>query len=157
MDRDDVMGLKVELTSENDLFFYYMHRVDRDGFHYMQQSQKLLIELNEYPAILTRLLTACIKEPHEFLAVFIMRRDGKARLDFIQNMEYKFVELLCVDFVAGAEEDVRRNISFRYNAAKSKLDLTTGRIHDISSILKIKNPSLLAQLHARNATKSRQG
>ena len=28
------------------------------------------------------------------LAVFVIEREGLARLDFIQNMEYKFVELL---------------------------------------------------------------
>lgn len=30
------------------------------------------------------------------LAVFVIEREGLARLDFIQNMEYKFVELLSV-------------------------------------------------------------
>ena len=39
-------------------------------------------------------LNNCIKEPHSHLAVFVIEREGLARLDFIQNMEYKFVELL---------------------------------------------------------------
>ena len=33
--------------------------------------------------------------PRRHLAVCIMRRDGSCRLDFIQNMEYKFVEVRC--------------------------------------------------------------
>lgn len=32
--------------------------------------------------------------PCSHLAVFVIEREGLARLDFIQNMEYKFVELL---------------------------------------------------------------
>ena len=28
-----------------------------------------------------------LKEPQSFLAVFVMQRDGQARLDFIQNVE----------------------------------------------------------------------
>ena len=57
-----------------------------------------------------------------------MQRDGHARLDFIQNMEYKFVELLSCDFVASPEEVVRQQISFRYNSVKTKLSLMQARL-----------------------------
>ena len=52
-------------------------------------------------------LNNCIKEPHSFLAVFVMNRDGSAKLDFIQNIEYKFIELLSADFMASNEDIVR--------------------------------------------------
>jgi len=101
----------------------------------MQENQKLMIEFPEYSNIIIRMLNSCIKEPHRcisylpsltfhsFLAVFIMQRDGQARLDFIQNMEYKFIELLSCDFAASAEETVRQQITYRYNSIKSKLAL----------------------------------
>lgn len=138
--------LKIELTSENDLFYHYLHTTDEAGFRAMQDSQKLMIEFAEYPTILVRMLNSCIKEPHSFLAVFIMRRDGQARLDFIQNIEYKFIELLSCDFVASTEEMVRQQITFRYNAVKSKLALIQARMQDLNALVKVKNPSLLLQL-----------
>ncbi|OMJ71708.1 hypothetical protein SteCoe_29993 [Stentor coeruleus] len=145
--------VKVELTSENDLFFHYIHSLDEAGFRRMQESQKLMIEFSELPTILVRMLNACIKEPHSFLAVFIMHRDGRARLDFIQNIEYKFIELLSLDFVATPEELVRQQITFRYNSVKSKLAILQARLQDISALIKVKNPSLLLQLQ-RNPKKS---
>lgn len=75
-----------------------------------------------------------------------MQRDGQARLDFIQNMEYKFLELLTLDFVTSSEETIRQNITYRYSLLKAKSSILTGRLKDISSILKLKNPSLLLQL-----------
>ena len=36
--------VKVELTSENDLFFHYTHCVDEDKFRHMQQQQKLMVD-----------------------------------------------------------------------------------------------------------------
>ena len=66
-----------------------------------------MIEYPDYPNVLVKMLNSCIKEPHSFLAVFIMQRDGTARLDFIQNMEYKFVELLSCDFEASTEDIIR--------------------------------------------------
>jgi hypothetical protein len=60
----------------------------------MQESQKLTIDFPELSQVLMKMLNSCIKEPHSFLAVFVMQRDGNAALDFIQNIEYKFIELL---------------------------------------------------------------
>jgi hypothetical protein len=43
-----------------------------------------MVDFAEYPAVLLRMLNHCIKEPHSYLAVFVMHRNGEARLDFIQ-------------------------------------------------------------------------
>ena len=75
-----------------------------------------------------------------------MQKEGTARLDFIQNIEYKFIELLSLDFLNSPDETVRKQISFRYNALKSKLTLMQDRITTINNIVKIKNPSLLLQI-----------
>jgi hypothetical protein len=75
-----------------------------------------------------------------------MQKEGTARLDFIQNIEYKFIELLSLDFINSPDDTVRKQISFRYNALKSKLALMQDRINTISNIVKIKNPSLLLQI-----------
>ena len=96
--------------------------------------------------VLLKMLNSCIKEPHTHLAVFVMQNNGEARLDFIQNMEYKFVELLSCKFAASAEDVVREQISFRYNSIKSRLALMQARLADVNALVKIKNPSLLLQL-----------
>jgi hypothetical protein len=75
-----------------------------------------------------------------------MQKEGTARLDFIQNIEYKFIELLSLDFVNSPDDTVRKQIGFRYNALKSKLALMQDRINTINNIVKIKNPSLLLQI-----------
>lgn len=141
-------SIKIELSSENDLFFYYMHVADEDSFRLIQEHQKLMIDFEEYPNVLIKMLNNCIKEPHKHLAVFVMTRDGRARLDFIQNMEYKFLELLSADFVRSPDDVVRRQISYRYNALKSKMNLLQARQHDVFNLVKSKNPSLLLQLQA---------
>jgi len=72
-----------------------------------------------------------------------MQRDGQAHLDFIQNLEYKFLDLITLDFVASNEEIIRQNITFRYNTLKARLIFMQNRLKDISAIIKLKNPSLL--------------
>jgi hypothetical protein len=142
-------SLKIELSSENDLFFYYMHITDIESFRMIQETQKLMIDYDEYPNVLVKMLNNCIKEPHSHLAVFVMTRDGRARLDFIQNMEYKFLELLSADFARSPDDVVRRQISYRYNALKAKLTLVKAQQQDVFNIVKSKNPSLLLQMQQR--------
>jgi hypothetical protein len=81
-----------------------------------------------------------------FIAVFIMQKDGTAKLDFIQNIEYKFIELLTLDFVNSPDDTVRKQIAFRYNALKQKYSMVQDRVNTINNIVKTKNPSLLLQI-----------
>ena len=78
------VGLRVELSSETNLFFHYTHTMDERGFVSLQEDQNLMVPFPDYYSVILRMLNACIKQPHKQLAVFIMKADGTARLDFIQ-------------------------------------------------------------------------
>lgn len=105
-----------------------------------------MVDFASYPSVLATSLQNAIKEPHTFLAVFIMNREGQGRLDFIQNVSFKFIELLSVMFARSPDDAIRQQIAFRYNSQKSKVAVMQARLHDIVNIVKVKNPSLLLQL-----------
>jgi hypothetical protein len=65
-----------------------------------------MIEFQGYIPIVVQMLNACIKDPHRCMAVMYIDEDKKGRLDFIQNMEYKFVELLSLEFSPATEVEV---------------------------------------------------
>lgn len=46
-----------------------------------------MVEFQDYPNVLIRMLNNCIKEPHSHLVVFVMQHDVNARLDFIQVVD----------------------------------------------------------------------
>ena len=144
-------AIKVELSSESDLFFHYSHVVDERAFKAVREEQRLMIDFQDYASVLSRSLNQAIKEPQTHLAVYIMNRDGQARLDFIQNLEYKFVELLSVAFLRSPDDLIRSAIAFRYNSLKSKLAIVSSRLTEVTSIVKVKNPSLLLQLQQTRA------
>lgn len=43
-----------------------------------------MVEFQDYPNVLIRMLNNCIKQHQSHLAVFVMQHDVNARLDFIQ-------------------------------------------------------------------------
>eukprot|EP01039_Chlorochromonas_danica_P002976 gene2976-3244_t len=147
---DTPSAVRVEASSEADLFFHYTHITDEKGFIKIQEQQKLVVDFVDYAGVLIRMLNACIKEPHIHLAIFTMYNENDARLDFIQNMEYKFVELMYCGFNRSPDEIVQHHITYRYNAMKQKLSVVQGRLQEITNLVKIKNPSLLLQLQKTN-------
>ena len=106
-------GVRIECTSENDLFFHYTHTVDEAGFLGIQEQQGLTIDFIDYVPVLIRMLNDCISSPTTTLGLFVLQRGGQAHLDFIQNLEYKFVELLSVSLIESDEDIIRKSITHR--------------------------------------------
>ena len=50
-------------------------------------------------------------------------------------MEYKFVELLSCQFQVSSEEHIRQQVTYRYNAVKSRLALMQARLADINALV----------------------
>ena len=146
-DDNNIIQIRVELSCENDLFFHFTSDVDEETYKIMQENQKLTVNFKEFCNLLKRLFNNCINEPQSYISVFIMQKEGTGRLDFIQNIEYKFIELLSVDFVNSPDDTVRKQIGYRYNALRTKMEMMQDRITAISNIIKIKNPSLIHQIN----------
>ena len=148
--------VKVTLTSESDIFFNYSTSVTASAFPSIQAEQKLMVDFSEYANVLIKTLTQAIQQPQSYLAVFIMNRAGHARLDFIQSLEYKFVELLSVDFTRATDDDVRQSIQWRYNLLKAQVGGMQAHLQEVNNLVKVKNPSLLLQLQGGSAASSPQ-
>ena len=144
-------SMRLEMTSEADLFFSYMHEINDEAYRVLQDDQKLMVTFGDYPSVLIRMLNSIIREPHIHLGVFTMTADASnAHLDFIQNMEYKFVELMTCSFQRCPEEMVQRQITYRYNSMRQRLALTQARLFEMNHLVKTKNPSLLLHLQKGN-------
>lgn len=149
-------SIRIELSSEMDLFFSYVHIIDYDKFQIVKNSQNLMVDFSSYASIIIKMLNSCIRESHMFLAVFTLLNENEAKLDLIQNMEYKYVELIHCMFERSEEEIVQQQITFRYNSMKQRLHIMQARVHEIVNLVKTKNPSLLLQLQKGNISNGNQ-
>lgn len=50
-------------------------------------------------------------------------------------MEYKFVELLSCQLQVSNEEYIKQQVTYRYNAVKSRLALMQARLADINALV----------------------
>jgi hypothetical protein len=151
--RKNLAEVRLELTSEADLFFNYSHVLNPDNFRSTQQDHKLLVSLADYPEMLQRLLVSCADRPQEFISIFTMRRNGWARLDFIQNLKCKFLELLTCDFIISKQDEIRENVHFRYEHAKWELAVEAMKTQDVVKFVKHNCPSVLAKVFPKKSAR----
>jgi hypothetical protein len=113
--------LKIELTSEQDLFFHYSKIETLESFEELKQFQKLTLEFDGFIGLLIKLLGSVQQASDAHFAILTILEDSKGQLAFVQNLHYKFIELLQLDIQSSDEETIRESITFRYNINKAKL------------------------------------
>eukprot|EP00760_Papus_ankaliazontas_P025419 PhM_4_TR2702/c0_g1_i1/m.34113 len=145
-DPHTIESLRVELSSESDLFFHFTCDITRHGFEQLRTDQKLTCDFAAFSSMLLRLLNKCIRETQSYICILVLEQDGTALLELVQNMEYKVVELLALPFRESPEHVVRQQVTFRYNALRSRIAMMTARMQDVNALVRVKNPSLLTQL-----------
>ena len=123
----------------------------------MREEQRLLASFDEYASVISSSLNSAIREPHTFLAVLVLNREGLARLDFIQNLSFKFVELLSLPFVRSDDATVRQSIAWRYSSVKARLSILHARAGELLSVVKAKAPGLMRELKPAGAVGGGRG
>jgi hypothetical protein len=78
--------------------------------------------------------------------MLLMNRSAPHTLRIIENIEYKSIELLSLDFELTDSELKKQNLSYRFSLLKSKNLRIEDKIKDLLSMLKLKNPNLLQSI-----------
>ena len=81
-----------------------------------------------------------------FLCVLNIVKDGISNISFKKKAEFRTIDALTLTLGCASEEYTKKQVIYRFNAEKSKLDIMQARLNDIYNIVGIKNPSLLNQI-----------
>jgi hypothetical protein len=101
------INVKIEIANDKDLFFYYSCEIDSTLFDEIKENQKLTCNFNDFPELLIKYFDFCIKEQKSYLAVMNIKSDKKAVMELLENLEYKFVELININFVPASDDLIR--------------------------------------------------
>ena len=137
---------KIEIANDKDLFFYYSSEINPQLFEEIKENQKLTCNFSNFSDILIKYLDFCIKDQKGYLAVFYIKTDKKAKMELFENLEYKFGELINIDFVPSSDDLIREQISYRYNSMRAVHEITQSRIEIINNVLKDYDPQLINEV-----------
>lgn len=139
--------VKIEVFYNKDLFFYYKAEINLETFYKLKESQKLLQHFQTFPDLIGKYLDLCMNETERYLGVFNIYKDKSAKMEIIENLNYKFAQILMINFVRCTNDlDIRRQIIFRYNSLKKMYNIAKNRINIINSVLKENNSKLIPEI-----------
>lgn len=117
------MTARVELTNPDDFYMHYSFLMNYLGFDALKVHQNLSCNFEEFPQLLRKRFNEAVEDPSKYLFVFQFSGNGEGTLFFVQNMKYKYVELLSLPFVESTEDIIRESANFRHNLVRSKLQM----------------------------------
>ena len=115
-------------------------------FRFIRKNQKLTCTFNDFSDLLIKYFDICIKDQKAYLAVLNIKSDKKAVMELLENLEYKFVELINLNFVPASDDLIREQISYRYNSMRAVHEITQSRIEIINGVLKDHDPQLIDEV-----------
>ncbi|KAI8466237.1 MAG: hypothetical protein J3K34DRAFT_524690 [Monoraphidium minutum] len=146
----EALAFKLVLSSEADLFFVFEATLEPRQYALLQEAQGLTTPFHELPRLLAALADRCDRAPAAFFAVLLLSGCGeRARLDFVQDLDFKFVELASLAFAACPDRVVRRAASARYHAARRRAAGLAAQLEGLAAAVKQRNPGLLVQFEQR--------
>ena len=140
---DGPKRVKLELTNENDLLFHYTNIIDEKTFLKMKQQQNLTIDFPEYCDLVQAICEDCIQFPDTYICVFIIQKEGISKLQFVKGSEFKFLELLILDFKCSSDEIIQKQMVYRFSLLKSQLDYNKKCIQTTGDVILKINPDVL--------------
>lgn len=138
--------LKIEIASDIDLFFYYSIKIDLELFETIKKEQNLNCNFNDFSDLLIKYLDFCNSNQKQFVVILNVQKDRNANMQLIQNLDYKWVQLLNINFNPISEDLIRKQIIYRYNSLRAMNDITQNRINIINDVLKDFDPPLIKEV-----------
>jgi hypothetical protein len=105
--------------------------------------------------MLIKQIRLCIKETNNYTCVLFENKISEHRLDIIENLEYKRIVLLSLDFIELDEEMLKNYVIYRFTKIKMNKQIINKKLKDVLSLLKIKNPQVLIEIDKKE--KVREG
>jgi hypothetical protein len=98
--------------------------------------------------MLIKFFNQAIEDPEQYKLMMIMNSDSSANLKFIKMLPFKQLEQLSLKFKLGEMDAIQKHVVFRYKLIRHELNENQGKLQEVCSILKLKNPSLITQINS---------
>jgi len=126
-------AIKIQIHSEQDIFFLFCGEITPEHFDEMRKRQQLRIEYHQFSDILINLFNKCVSMPHNHVCV-LQLKEGGSMISMFNLMQHKLVDLLNFNLQRASNDRIRNFISYRY----TKLKLCVANLKSITTT-KIKN------------------
>lgn len=147
---DTLENVRIEMTTDQNIFFVYNAEFNSETFEEVKSQQNLDIEFNEFPSVLQEMFEYSSKskrgQPNPYQISFFFGHDSTCTLSFQQKLRFKTVEIYSLNFLPASPESIQLIAQYRISSLIEEEKALKSQLADISSILKIKDPTVLRKI-----------
>ena len=142
--------VKLELSWESDLLFHYTNIVDENIFLNIKKQQNLNIDFPDYCDLVMKICDNCIKIPDIYIGELTILKDGIAKLQFIKGSDFKFLELLLLEFKNSSDEIIKKHMIYRFSYLKSLIEYDKKALQIAGDVILECNPDIMQPILENN-------
>ena len=128
------------------MFFHYQTLIQENNFRAIQTKQNLTVDFPIFLDICQKIVDDCSSSREDFQGIFKFRTDGQVKVAFFQNLGYKYIELLALEFQPSTDQEIKDHVKRTYHQLKIENQNAKNRLAEVLNVVKAKNPSLLLYL-----------
>ena len=140
------INIKIEISNDSDLSFYYTTEINSSLFQKIKEEQKLTCDYTNFSDLLMKYFDFFNDNKKSYLGVLNIKNDKNAKMELMENLDYKIVELIYLDFTPAPQELISNQINYRYNSLRAVEDLMQNKVDIINNILKETDPQLIQEV-----------
>ena len=128
--------------------------MDDKAFEKIRKNQHLNFPFSSLIQMLIKQIQLCQKNINQYNAVLFLNKISSHRLDLLENIEYKRIQLLSLEFDELDEEGIKNYVTFRFTKIKMNKQIIQKKLTDVISMTKLKNQSLWADIVKKETMKA---
>lgn len=138
--------VKFELSWERDLNFHFFNIVDEETFAVIKKKQNLNLEFAQYCNLVTKICDDCLKTPDTYIGEFTIQNDGVSKLLFIKGSDFKYLDLLSLEFTKSPEDMIQKHMLYRFAYLKAKISYYKKAIKTAGDVILDCNPDVVTPM-----------
>ena len=110
-------GLKIELFSESDMFFYFSALLSDSDYQQMKQEQKLLVEFSQFPAMIRELLSN-----RQMVPALQIDPSGDSVLSIVESNQFRELTHISLKLKRGNDDSVKSYLADRLGQFRNRME-----------------------------------
>jgi hypothetical protein len=155
-DRSGLEQVKFEIFNDTDLYFFIESVFDAPKFEQLKASGDLLVEFEDFPHEVTKLLHDSQMSNSDVNATLYEAQDGSRRLEFNQLLELRAVEIFKLQFDQASPEFVDNQAQYRYEKLAYELALKKRMLAGFKKYMSSRNPVLMKAIDGKGSKSPRR-
>ena len=123
--------LQLQLTSPNDPLVLYCLELSEEDFYKLKEEQSLLIDFQNFPSFLLKMLNLCVEDKNDFCAILQRGQEPKGLMVIQEKTQFRKLNHLVLNLVHANDAGIKNYLGALSKEFKEKYESTLSSLNQL--------------------------